>query len=412
MELPISSEPVPSEGPGLEEHAGPGGRAQWGAGLTGLSMVPPSVPGQVLPARRVGLCKLNVFRKDRGDRCRSKGTPRAVSVGECSRRAGREARGLPPVPTPTALVQTCCVRVVATLPSLALNSSAVSCLQATACSHCTRVHTRAHSPHTRRHAYIHVCTSPQHTCTHACTRACTHRLCTSLQEARWLIQRTSSLHRPEARVREAGAHWDLLGHSMSGYWEGAHLLPVPSWEAGCQLLGYFVPEAWSLAPGHSGLPTAEGRAVSASGHCRGMRNRMGSCGPSPVRGPGHHTVKVTEWQPQRPLEGRWGPHAWVACWASRRVWWGLMPCPWDGRGKQYRWGNRAWERSWGDSPQAGSWGPARWVWDLRVAHLVEKSWPFLFGEVARAPAGVSAAFVYILSPWQRLSVFMLLCVTF
>lgn len=46
MELPISSEPVPSEGPGLEEDAGPGKRRSAGQGSRGSAWSLPQSPGR------------------------------------------------------------------------------------------------------------------------------------------------------------------------------------------------------------------------------------------------------------------------------------------------------------------------------------------------------------------------------
>lgn len=88
------------------------GRSGW-ARTRRLGVVPPSVPGQVLQALRVGLCKPSVFREDKRGRTQELRSPKSRF---CWGRAGglggrRDARRGPHT---QALAQTCSIF----LPSL------------------------------------------------------------------------------------------------------------------------------------------------------------------------------------------------------------------------------------------------------------------------------------------------------
>lgn len=146
-------------------------------------------------------------------------------------------------------------------------------------------------------------------------------------------------------------------------------------------------ESWLPVSGHGRLPTAESRTVWGPqaalpqltvGTC-GIGG-MGSCVPSPVRGPDHHTVKISLWQPQRPQKGAGGvPMLGGLLGTTQSLVGGSRPCLWMGRQ-----GHR------GTVPWAGSWGPVGRVWNLRVASSGEKSWPFLFGGGCQGSSGYAS----------------------
>lgn len=114
------------------------------------------------------------------------------------------------------------------------------------------------------HMHIFMCAQAHSTHVHMLTFTCTQvalRLSASLQVGRWLFQRTSTLGGPGARAQKAAPSCGVLVAGVGGRQGGPRLSRCLSWEAGWQLIGHLVAEAWSPAPGHSGLPTAQSRPV-------------------------------------------------------------------------------------------------------------------------------------------------------